>query len=140
MIVIDGHLEIGEDATSHEKFHTLVLTSQDGEDGVQLTKPDTSTGETRFVLIAGEPLDQEVVQVCPILLNIGKQGGTLMNSTVLSYSIPRGKLWKLLWISDRARMGLKMLWGGRARLESSSGVRFRFRLEWNDQCRRFIFC
>jgi hypothetical protein len=129
MVVIDGHLQVGEDATSHERYHTLVLTSQDGEDGVQLTKPDTSTGETRFVLIAGEPLDQEVVQVCPILLNIGTQGGTLMNSTVLSYSTPRNKLWKLSWISDRGRMDSRMLWGGKARLESSLGVRFRNRLE-----------
>jgi redox-sensitive bicupin YhaK (pirin superfamily) len=64
--VIDGHLQIGEDATNHEKYHTLVLTSKDGEDGVQLTKPDDTTGETRFVLIAGEPLDQPVVQVCPL--------------------------------------------------------------------------
>ena len=63
MTVIDGHVQIGEDTTSHEKYHTLVLTSHEGEDGVQLTKPDTSTGETRFVLIAGEPLNQEVVQV-----------------------------------------------------------------------------
>lgn len=68
MIVIDGHLQLGEDATTHEKYHTLVLTSKDGEDGVQLTKPENSTGETRFVLIAGEPLDQPVVQVCPPLL------------------------------------------------------------------------
>jgi redox-sensitive bicupin YhaK (pirin superfamily) len=62
--VINGHVQVGEDATNHEKFHTLVLTSQDGEDGVQLTKPENTNGETRFVLIAGEPLDQEVVQVC----------------------------------------------------------------------------
>jgi redox-sensitive bicupin YhaK (pirin superfamily) len=52
-----------EDATRHEKYHTLVLSTKDGEEGVQLTKPSDSTGETRFVLIAGEPLDQEVVQV-----------------------------------------------------------------------------
>lgn len=73
MIVIDGHVQIGQDATSHEKYHTLVLTSQDGEDGVQLTKPDTSTGETRFVLIAGEPLDQEVVQVHSLRERIRKK-------------------------------------------------------------------
>jgi hypothetical protein len=41
---------------------------KDGEDGVQLTKPENTTGETRFVLIAGEPLDQPVVQVCSTLL------------------------------------------------------------------------
>lgn len=121
MIVIDGHVQIGEDATSHEKYHTLVLTSQDGEDGVQLTKPDTSTGETRFVLIAGEPLDQEVVQVRP--LHVEAQRGALMYSMVLSSSTPSDKLWRLSWISGRERMGLKMLSGGRARSGSSSGVR-----------------
>jgi hypothetical protein len=47
----------------------------------------------------------------------------LMSSTVLSCLIPSDRPWKRSWTSDRARMGLRMLLGGRARLESSSGGR-----------------
>lgn len=66
IVVIDGELQVGDEEAKHAKFHTLVLSSQDGQDGVQLTRPvDSEEGETRFVLIAGEPLDQEVVQVSP---------------------------------------------------------------------------
>lgn len=42
-------------------FHTLVLSAHDGEDGVWLEAAED--GLTRGVLIAGEPLQQPVVQV-----------------------------------------------------------------------------
>lgn len=61
--MINGELQVGESSDKHSQFHTLVLSTKDGEDGVQLTRPSDSEDETRFVLIAGEPLDQEVVQV-----------------------------------------------------------------------------
>lgn len=127
--VIDGHLQIGEDATNHEQYHTLVLTTKDGEDGVQLTKPENTTRETRFVLIAGEPLDQPVVQVRQILIPLCSSVLStlmdleLMGSMDLSSSILRGRLWRLSETLGRGRMDSKMLLGGRVNLARSSGVR-----------------
>jgi redox-sensitive bicupin YhaK (pirin superfamily) len=69
-LVITGKLAVGNDPKAHEKYHTLVLSSSEGENGVLLTRPDDSTEEdTHFVLIAGEPLDQPVVQYGPFVVN-----------------------------------------------------------------------
>ena len=66
--VISGKVQVDEDPTSHEQFHTLVLTSENGQNGVRLTRPeDSADEETRFVLIAGEPLAQPVVQYGPFV-------------------------------------------------------------------------
>jgi hypothetical protein len=54
---------VGEDATNREQFHTLVLSSNGEESGVTLTRPEGTDEDTQLVLIAGEPLDQPVVQV-----------------------------------------------------------------------------
>lgn len=64
---------MGESAERHERYHTLALSSQDGEDGVLLTKPENSTGQTRVIVIAGEPLDQQVVQYGPFVVNTQRQ-------------------------------------------------------------------
>ncbi|WOO84656.1 Pirin [Vanrija pseudolonga] len=71
--VITGKLQLGEDATPVDKHHTVVLSAEDDEDGVLLTRPEGTTDETRFVLIAGEPLDQPVVQYGPFVVNTQKQ-------------------------------------------------------------------
>lgn len=54
----------------YEPYHTVVLTSAPGESGVQLASAHTSNEEeTRFVLIAGKPLQQRVVQHGPFVLD-----------------------------------------------------------------------
>lgn len=49
-VVVDG-------GQSYGPSHTVVLSSKPGQNGVQLSSASTSE-ETRFVLIAGEPLNQ----------------------------------------------------------------------------------
>lgn len=97
---MNGELQIGESSDKHSQYHTLVLSTQHGEEGVQLTKPAESEGETRFVLIAGEPLDQEVVQVRHPLTRDRPCGRVCQYradgcSTDLSWSIPNDRLWRL---------------------------------------------
>lgn len=72
--LISGNLQVGDKEVSHDKYYTLVLSSTPGEEGVRLTRPSAAAAEeTRFVLIAGEPLDQPVVQYGPFVLNSEKQ-------------------------------------------------------------------
>jgi redox-sensitive bicupin YhaK (pirin superfamily) len=59
--VLSGSLVVS-DGPPQKPFNTLVLSAEKGEDGVWLTS-DSEEEETRGVLIAGEPLDQPVVQV-----------------------------------------------------------------------------
>jgi len=70
--VLDGQISIN--GQTHDKHNTLVLTSSPDQEGVQITRPESSPDITsRFVLIAGEPLDQKVVQYGPFVLNNDKQ-------------------------------------------------------------------
>lgn len=71
--IINGELQVGEEATSVEQYNTVVLSNEEGQNGVLLTRPEGTTEETRFVLIAGEPLDQQVVQMGPFVLTSQRQ-------------------------------------------------------------------
>jgi hypothetical protein len=66
--LLSGSLSVSEDGTApaHKPYHTLVLSSEPGQDGVWLTS--SSDEETRGVLIAGEPLNQPVVQYGPFVV------------------------------------------------------------------------
>lgn len=48
--------------TTGEAFFTTVLSSKDDEEGIELTNVDPDGGPVRLILIAGEPLNQPVVQ------------------------------------------------------------------------------
>lgn len=66
---LTGSIKIGNSSDTYPPSTTVVLTSQVDEDGVQLTAAHTVEGEeTRFVLIAGEPLAQPVVQHGPFVM------------------------------------------------------------------------
>lgn len=68
--IITGKLQVGEEATPVDKFNTVVLSSEDGQNGVLLTRPDGTDEETRFVLIAGEDLPENTtVQHGPFVVN-----------------------------------------------------------------------
>ncbi|GAC94414.1 hypothetical protein PHSY_001985 [Pseudozyma hubeiensis SY62] len=61
-----------------EPYHTLVLTKT-GEPGVRITNSNAST-PARLVLVAGEPLDQEVYQYGPfVMTNRAEIQQTLMD-------------------------------------------------------------
>lgn len=59
--VLSGGLHVGNESAERAPHHTIVLSANEGEDGVWLEA--TQEGLTRGVLIAGEPLKQNVVQV-----------------------------------------------------------------------------
>ncbi|KAL7416744.1 RmlC-like cupin domain-containing protein [Mrakia frigida] len=63
---LTGSLLVGDSKQAYPPSTTVVLSSKSSEEGVQLTS--ASDGETRFVLIAGEPLSQAVVQHGPFVL------------------------------------------------------------------------
>lgn len=65
-----GKLQVGDDTKAHDKFNLLVLSAKPGESGVTLTRPadDTDAEEAHFVVVAGKPLDQPIVQVSQFLI------------------------------------------------------------------------
>ncbi|KAK6905164.1 pirin [Kwoniella mangroviensis CBS 8886] len=75
--IVSGKIQIGDDPTIHDKFNTSVLSSQNGQSGVHLQRPEGPTDdeeeETRFILVAGLPLDQPVVQYGPFVVNTNRQ-------------------------------------------------------------------
>jgi len=76
----------------HEPYHTLVLSSKDGETGVALTAEEDNT---EFVLISGEPLDQEVVKYGPFVLASRED----LEQTLIDYrtgqnGFERARTWK----------------------------------------------
>jgi redox-sensitive bicupin YhaK (pirin superfamily) len=62
---LTGAVSLGG-SLSQPPNYTVVLSSVDGQTGVELTS--ASDDEARLVLIAGEPLDQEIVQYGPFVL------------------------------------------------------------------------
>ena len=72
--IISGSLTVGDDPKVHSKYHTLVLSSKAGETSVTLHRPeDGPDEEARFVLVAGQPLDQPVVQYGPFVVNTQRE-------------------------------------------------------------------
>lgn len=66
MIVFKGSVKVGsDDSVPYEPFHTLVLSANKNETGVELTATEDNT---EFILIAGEPLDQTVFQYGPFVM------------------------------------------------------------------------
>ncbi|KAI0064616.1 pirin domain-containing protein [Artomyces pyxidatus] len=62
---LNGKITVGDDTTERDPFYTLVLSAKENETGVTVTA--TQDGSD-FVLIAGEPLDQEVYQYGPFVM------------------------------------------------------------------------
>ncbi|KZV72903.1 pirin domain-containing protein [Peniophora sp. CONT] len=62
---LKGKAKIGTDEQVHEAFHTLILSTSEGQNGVAITATEDNT---ELVLIAAEPLDQEVVQYGPFVM------------------------------------------------------------------------
>ncbi|WVR03465.1 hypothetical protein IAU60_000456 [Kwoniella sp. DSM 27419] len=74
LYIISGKVEVGDGSKTYDQFNTLVLSSEAGQGGVQLRRPESAEDEeTRFVLVAGQPLDQPVVQYGPFVLNTQRQ-------------------------------------------------------------------
>lgn len=84
-----------------EPFHTLVLTKH-GEAGVKITNPSAEQN-ARLVLVAGEPLDQEVVQYGPfVMTNRQEIQQTLLDFQTGKNGFERAPGWK-------SKIGAKMM-------------------------------
>ncbi|KID97117.1 Pirin, partial [Metarhizium majus ARSEF 297] len=83
----------GQDRTKIQQFHNVVF-EQDG-DVVHVETDADATKDTRLVIIAGTPLDQEVVQYGPFVLN-SKEGvyQALYDYQTFSNGFERAKNWK----------------------------------------------
>ncbi|GAA6048540.1 hypothetical protein JCM3770_006543 [Rhodotorula araucariae] len=65
---LKGQTSVGASSNSLapiEQYHTAVLSNKDGESGVWL---EAASDDVSFVLVAGEPLDQPVVQHGPFVM------------------------------------------------------------------------
>jgi len=92
LYVLKGSVIIGADSTPHESFHTIVLSADKNETGVSLTAAED---QTEFVLIAGEPLEQAVVQYGPFVMTTRDE----IQKTLLDYQrgengFERAHTWK----------------------------------------------
>ncbi|KAK7693616.1 hypothetical protein QCA50_003185 [Cerrena zonata] len=65
LYILKGSLSIGDNEEKHDAFHTLVLSSDNEQDGVKITAAEDGT---ELILVAGEPLDQPVVQYGPFVM------------------------------------------------------------------------
>ncbi|BFZ56943.1 RNA pol II transcription cofactor [Savitreella phatthalungensis] len=63
LYTLDGDIDVAGKKVG--AFNTVVLTQEGG--GLEVENP--ASGDARFVLIAGEPLDQEVVQYGPFVMD-----------------------------------------------------------------------
>ncbi|PSS06886.1 hypothetical protein PHLCEN_2v3514 [Hermanssonia centrifuga] len=78
--ILKGSLIVGDQPIAHEAFHTLVLSADSKETGVKLTAGEE---HTELVLIAGEPLDQPVVQYGPFVMTNRQE----IQQTLLDYQM-----------------------------------------------------
>lgn len=65
---IAGSIYVGPEGsmvTPVRQFHTTILTSKDGQDGVLI---EAASDNVHFVLIAGQPLEQKIVQYGPFVV------------------------------------------------------------------------
>lgn len=77
---LSGSIEI--EGKKFEKYYTLLLSSEGDSTGVSVTAAEDNS---RFVLIAGEPLRQPVVQMGPFVMN-SREG---IQQTVMDYQLGR---------------------------------------------------
>ncbi|KAF8881913.1 RmlC-like cupin domain-containing protein [Infundibulicybe gibba] len=94
--ILKGSILVGSESLPQDSFHTLVLTHESDESGVAVT---ATKGDTEFVLIAGEPLDQEVFQYGPFVMTNREE----IQKTLLDYQMGKNGFEKAhTWKSEIA--------------------------------------
>lgn len=94
MYTLSGQLSVGPPSSTnthnsnksssvYKPYHTLVLSSENTQNGVQITSNSDIPG--RVILIAGKPLDQEIVQYGPFISDT--RGG--IEQAFVDYSMGR---------------------------------------------------
>ncbi|KAF8590579.1 pirin domain-containing protein [Ramaria rubella] len=96
LYIMKGNIIVSrnDDSPQEEPFHTLVLSAASNETGVAV---DATKDDTEFVLIAGEPLDQEVVQYGPFVMTTKAE----IQQTLVDYQLGRNGFEKVhTWQSE----------------------------------------
>lgn len=70
--ILEGSVKFGTDdqAQVKDQYNTVVLSTKSGQEGVAL---EAAADNTRLVLIAGEPLNQPVVQMGPFVMTTQRE-------------------------------------------------------------------
>ncbi|KAI9446232.1 pirin domain-containing protein [Lactarius indigo] len=77
---------------THDPFHTLVLSANGNETGISVSALEN---DTDFVLIAGEPLDQPVVQYGPFVMTTKEEiQKTFMDYRTGQNGFEKAHVWK----------------------------------------------
>ncbi|THH12746.1 hypothetical protein EW146_g7405 [Bondarzewia mesenterica] len=89
---LKGGVKIGSDNVKHDPYYTLVLSASEGENGVTVTSTEDNT---ELVLIAGEPLDQEVVQYGPFVMTSREEiQKTFIDYRLAQNGFEKAHIWK----------------------------------------------
>ncbi|KAI0807127.1 RmlC-like cupin domain-containing protein [Fomes fomentarius] len=80
--LMSGGLRVGPDSTVHEPYHTLVLSADSTQNGVELTATEE---KTELMLAAAEPLDQPVVQYGPFVMTSREE----IQETFIDYQLAK---------------------------------------------------
>lgn len=73
-----GTVTVGNETRSNEAFHTLVLSTEEGQTGVQIT---AGREGAECILVAGEPLDQTIFQYGPFVMTTREE----IQKTLIDY-------------------------------------------------------
>ncbi|KAI0831197.1 RmlC-like cupin domain-containing protein [Trametes gibbosa] len=98
LYTLKGSVRVGSESTSHGPFHTLVLSATPDQTGVELTATEANT---EFVLVAGEPLNQTVVQYGPFVMTSREE----IQKTFIDYQLGQNGFEKAqTWKSEIGHM------------------------------------
>jgi len=78
MYILKGSVTVGAESLPYPQFHTVVFSANANETGVALAAAED---KTEIILIAGEPLDQTVVQYGPFVMTSREE----IQKTLLDY-------------------------------------------------------
>ncbi|KAH9001063.1 pirin domain-containing protein [Lactarius akahatsu] len=89
---LNGKITVGDSKDTHDPFHTLVLSANGNETGISVSALEN---DTDFVLIAGEPLDQPVVQYGPFVMTTREEiQKTFMDYRMGQNGFEKAHVWK----------------------------------------------
>jgi len=92
--ILKGSIKVGKDPKVYPSFHTLVLSTEEQQNGVDIEAVEDGT---ELCLISGQPLDQEVVQYGPFVMT----SRTEIQKTLLDYQTGKNGFEKAhVWKSE----------------------------------------
>ncbi|KAL5533315.1 PRN1 [Sanghuangporus sanghuang] len=90
--IFKGSVRVGDSDEAIPTYHTVVLSNGEKETGVRLTAAEDNT---EMVLVAGEPLDQTVVQYGPFVMTTREEiQQTFMDYQLAKNGFEKSHTWK----------------------------------------------